>query len=102
MKHLLARPVAGVRFGSSTKTIEKADEVHYKPDAVLLDSIRRSLTIDATTQVLIDMHRIRKQKGFQPKMMNTVNLNELFFARARSLCDDINAAVTLRSLCYNH
>ena len=98
MKLSLAKHVMGKGVGSLTKTINKADEGRYKPDAVLVDTIHQLPTIDAKVQVMIDMHRIRKERGFQPKMMNTVILDELFFARAQSLCDDINAAVTLGSL----
>ena len=79
------------------KTIKKADAGRYEPDRVLFDSIRRSPTIDAKERVMLDLHRIRKEKGFKPIMFQTVNIDDPFVA-ARSLYEEIHAAVTLRSL----
>ena len=84
---------------SPAKTIKKADAGRYEPDRVLFDSIRRSPTIDAKERVMLDMHRIRKEKGFKPIMFQTVNIDDPFVA-VRSLCDEIHAAVTLGSLLY--
>jgi hypothetical protein len=85
---------------SPAKTIKKADVGRYEPDLVLLDSIRRSL-IDAKKQVMLDLHRIRKEKGFNPLMFKTVNIDDPFVA-VRSLGDEIHAAVTLGSLFCKH
>ena len=83
---------------SPAKTIKKADAGRYKPDRVLFDSICRSPTIDAKERVMLDMHRIRKEKGFKPIMFQTVNIDDPF----GSLCDEIHAAVTLGSLVRKH
>ena len=85
---------------SPAKTIKKADVGRYEPDRVLFDSIRRSL-IDAKEQVMLDLHRIRKEKGFKPLMFKTVNIDDPFVA-VRSLGDEIHAAVTLGSLFRKH
>ena len=97
MKFSSTKPVVHDRSANSTKTIKKADVGRYEPDLVLFDSIRRSPTIDAKERVMIDLHRIRKEKGFKPVMFKTVNIDDPFVA-VQSLCDDIHAAVTLGSL----
>lgn len=98
MKFSSAKPVMRDQSGNPTKTIKKADAERYDPNAVLVGSIRRSPTIDAKVQVMIDMHRIRKEKGFKPIMFKTVNLDDPFV----SIYDDIRAAITLGTLVGKH
>ena len=97
MKFSAAKSVMRDRSANPTKTIKKADVGRYEPDLVLFDSLSRSPTIDAKEQVMLDLHRIRKEKGFKPMMFKTVNIDDPFVA-VHSLCDEIHAAVTLGSL----